>query len=242
MSPTTLCSPCFHRVLMRGSTIAAVTIGRTRSTDRRLPEHSGGSLPNRQPDRHHGRPRTIPSPLRLARAATSTHSRCPGVPSRRPTSIHSRRSLKWTRGPRRPTRRGSCACSCVAGWSSARTPRPCSTLANPRPSLSSARSQPTRVLNTSGTSTRDCPARRCPRSSPVSRRVPWRVAKGSVASSWKRSSRTLASRGFAAVEAYPDLTLGVDEASTATPAFWEACGFELAIHDERFPVMRRELD
>ncbi len=52
----------------------------------------------------------------------------------------------------------------------------------------------------------------------------------------------LASRGFAAVEAYPDLTLGVDEASTATPAFWEACGFELAIHDERFPVMRRELD
>ncbi len=52
----------------------------------------------------------------------------------------------------------------------------------------------------------------------------------------------LAARGFAAVEAYPDLTLGVDEASTATPAFWEACGFELAIHDERFPVMRRELD
>ncbi len=52
----------------------------------------------------------------------------------------------------------------------------------------------------------------------------------------------LAARGFAAVEAYPDLTLGVDEASTATPAFWEACGFESAIHDERFPVLRRELD
>ncbi len=52
----------------------------------------------------------------------------------------------------------------------------------------------------------------------------------------------LAARGFAAVEAYPDLTLGVDDASSAAPAFWEACGFELAVHDDRFPVMRRELD
>jgi GNAT superfamily N-acetyltransferase len=52
----------------------------------------------------------------------------------------------------------------------------------------------------------------------------------------------LASRGFAAVEAYPDLTLGADEASAANPAFWVACGFKLAAADERFPVMRRELD
>lgn len=52
----------------------------------------------------------------------------------------------------------------------------------------------------------------------------------------------LASRGFAAVEAYPDLTLSADEASAATPAFWEACGFELAAADERYPVMRRALD
>mgnify|MGYP001821728420 FL=1 len=50
----------------------------------------------------------------------------------------------------------------------------------------------------------------------------------------------LASRGFAAVEAYPDLTLAPDEASAASPAFWEACGFELAAPDERYPVMRRE--
>ena len=50
----------------------------------------------------------------------------------------------------------------------------------------------------------------------------------------------LASRGFAAVEAYPDLTLAPDEASAARPAFWEACGFELAAPDERYPVMRRE--
>jgi GNAT superfamily N-acetyltransferase len=52
----------------------------------------------------------------------------------------------------------------------------------------------------------------------------------------------LAERGFAAIEAYPDLTLEVDEASAASPAFWRACGFELAAPDERFPVMRRELD
>ena len=51
----------------------------------------------------------------------------------------------------------------------------------------------------------------------------------------------LAERGFAAVEAYPDLTLGADEASAATPAFWAACGFGLAATDERYPVMRLEL-
>lgn len=52
----------------------------------------------------------------------------------------------------------------------------------------------------------------------------------------------LATRGFAAVEAYPDLTLGPDEASAASPAFWLACGFELAVSDDRYPVLRRELD
>jgi len=52
----------------------------------------------------------------------------------------------------------------------------------------------------------------------------------------------LATRGFAAIEAYPDLTLKPDEASTASPAFWEACGFRLAAADERYPVMRRELE
>ena len=51
----------------------------------------------------------------------------------------------------------------------------------------------------------------------------------------------LASRGFAAVEAFPDLTLGTDEASAATPAFWMACDFEMAAPDERYPVMRRTL-
>jgi GNAT superfamily N-acetyltransferase len=52
----------------------------------------------------------------------------------------------------------------------------------------------------------------------------------------------LADRGFAAVEAYPDLTLRADGASAATPAFWERCGFTAAASDERYPVMRRALD
>ena len=51
----------------------------------------------------------------------------------------------------------------------------------------------------------------------------------------------LTERGFAATETYPDLTLGTDQASAATPDFWIACGFELVAPDERYPVMRREL-
>ena len=51
----------------------------------------------------------------------------------------------------------------------------------------------------------------------------------------------LAGRGFAAVEAYPDLTLGEDAQSGASPEFWHGLGFVTAVDDERFPVMRREL-
>jgi len=51
----------------------------------------------------------------------------------------------------------------------------------------------------------------------------------------------LARRGFSAVEAYPDLTLGEDEQSGARPQFWQGLGFVIAVNDERFPVMRREL-
>ena len=51
----------------------------------------------------------------------------------------------------------------------------------------------------------------------------------------------LAARGFAAVETYPDLTLAADQASAATPAFWESCRFTLVAQDERYPVLRLEL-
>lgn len=51
----------------------------------------------------------------------------------------------------------------------------------------------------------------------------------------------LAGRGFSAVEAYPDLTLGDNEASGARPGFWHELGFATAVDDERYPVMRREL-
>jgi len=51
----------------------------------------------------------------------------------------------------------------------------------------------------------------------------------------------LAGRGFSAVEAYPELQTAPDATSAANPAFWSTCGFDLAVDDERFPVVRREL-
>lgn len=51
----------------------------------------------------------------------------------------------------------------------------------------------------------------------------------------------LAGRGFTAVETYPTAGAAADATSAATPEFWESAGFDRAVHDERFPVMRREL-
>ena len=51
----------------------------------------------------------------------------------------------------------------------------------------------------------------------------------------------LAGRGFAAVEAYPERGARPDATSAATPEFWVRAGFSIAVDDERFPVVRREL-
>jgi hypothetical protein len=51
----------------------------------------------------------------------------------------------------------------------------------------------------------------------------------------------LAERGFAAVEAYPERSTQPDATSAATAEFWLAAGFTIAVEDERFPVVRREL-
>lgn len=51
----------------------------------------------------------------------------------------------------------------------------------------------------------------------------------------------LTGRGFSAVEAYPEPEARPDATSAANPAFWARCGFDLAIDDPRFPVVRREL-
>jgi GNAT superfamily N-acetyltransferase len=51
----------------------------------------------------------------------------------------------------------------------------------------------------------------------------------------------LAERGFAAVETYPEAGRDPDATSAATPSFWLAAGFRLAVDDDRFPVLRREL-
>ncbi|HYL41642.1 MAG TPA: hypothetical protein VET90_10055 [Candidatus Binatus sp.] len=53
--------------------------------------------------------------------------------------------------------------------------------------------------------------------------------------------RDLAGRGFAAVEAYPEPSAKPDATSAASPGFWAACGFALAVDDPRYPVLRREL-
>jgi hypothetical protein len=51
----------------------------------------------------------------------------------------------------------------------------------------------------------------------------------------------LAGRGFAAVEAYPEAHALEDATPAARPAFWVRAGFQLAVDDDRFPVVRREL-
>jgi ribosomal protein S18 acetylase RimI-like enzyme len=51
----------------------------------------------------------------------------------------------------------------------------------------------------------------------------------------------LAARGFAAVEAYPERGAPPDATSAAAPEFWLTVGFLVAVDDERFPVVRREL-
>jgi hypothetical protein len=53
--------------------------------------------------------------------------------------------------------------------------------------------------------------------------------------------RDLAERGFAAVEAYPEVHAVADSTPAARPQFWIRAGFALAVDDERYPVMRREL-
>jgi ribosomal protein S18 acetylase RimI-like enzyme len=51
----------------------------------------------------------------------------------------------------------------------------------------------------------------------------------------------LARRGFAAVESYPEVRAKEDATPAASPEFWIKAGFRLAVDDERYPVLRREL-
>ncbi len=51
----------------------------------------------------------------------------------------------------------------------------------------------------------------------------------------------LAGRGFAAVEAYPEARAGEDATPAARPEFWIRVGFSLAVDDDHYPVLRREL-
>jgi hypothetical protein len=51
----------------------------------------------------------------------------------------------------------------------------------------------------------------------------------------------LAGRGFAAVESYPERHTKTDATPAATPEFWLRAGFSVAVDDDRYPVLRREL-
>jgi hypothetical protein len=51
----------------------------------------------------------------------------------------------------------------------------------------------------------------------------------------------LAGRGFAAVEAYPEVHAKEDATPAARPRFWLKAGFRLAVDDERYPVLVRDL-
>ena len=51
----------------------------------------------------------------------------------------------------------------------------------------------------------------------------------------------LAARGFAAVEAYPERRTDENATSAAWPEFWLGVGFVVAVDDERYPVVLREL-
>lgn len=57
----------------------------------------------------------------------------------------------------------------------------------------------------------------------------------------EEACRDLAGRGFAAVEAYPEARADENATPAAGPGFWRRAGFSLAVDDERFPVVRREL-
>jgi len=51
----------------------------------------------------------------------------------------------------------------------------------------------------------------------------------------------LAGRGFFAAEAYPEVHASEDGTPAARTEFWLKVGFRLAVDDERYPVVRREL-
>jgi hypothetical protein len=51
----------------------------------------------------------------------------------------------------------------------------------------------------------------------------------------------LGGRGFSAVEVYPEAAARENSTPAARPEFWIRAGFSLAVDDDRYPVLRREL-
>ena len=100
---------------------------------------------------------------------------------------------------------------------------------------SSVRSRRTRGRSGCATFTRSSRARRCIATTSAARN------RGLAKTLVLAVVEDLAGRGFSAVEAYPEPETDPDATSAAIPAFWASCGFELAVDDPRFPVVRKEL-
>ena len=73
---------------------------------------------------------------------------------------------------------------------------------------------------------------------PVARR---RIEQDRLQAVVAQSKGDLGSRGFAAVEVYPEAAARENSTPAARPRFWIRAGFVLAVDDDRYPVLRREL-
>ena len=213
----------------------APVVARARASARR-PSRSGRSTRSRRrrgaggqpvrPAGGPGGPRNVFDPFAERRRAHRQPVRARGASAGRPS---------------RPTRRARSSCS-PAGWPCSGATRRSSRRMASRPrTASSVRSRRTRGRSGCATSTRSSRARRCRRSSRASRRHRQPRSRGLAKTLVLAVVEDLAGRGFSAVEAYPEPETDPDATSAANPAFWAACGFELAIDDPRFPVVRKEL-
>ena len=232
----------------RTSIIARATTGKTPTAAPRLPAWPGSSRPRRQ--RRPGGP---------IRSATTMSPKPPGrspIRSRSPRRRRVRRSIHCSRSANADRRQSICAAGQRPG------PAPVATL--PASSASSAEAWPSsasyaKVLTVDDRPTvyaQFGPLSAYPRALRLRELYPQlpdaplpavitciaTTAAGRGAGHAQRLVAAvcddLAERGFAAVEAYPQEGAPPDSTSAATPAFWLACGFELAVADERFPVVR----
>ena len=244
-------SRAFLPASTRGSTTGRATTGRTNGAARR-PPGCRGSRRRRLRLRAQPSP-TTPShhPIAGRRSTRSTRRRPRDRRRQLPGSVRGRRR----RGDRQPVRPEARARAGARAGCAAQAPAPRPRAGRVRELRQGARGgwRARRVLPVRAAvrlSARAAGARPVPEAPELAAAGGDHVHRhdlgGPRQGVWRRrssrpSSRTSTARGFSAVEAYPEPEARADATSAANPAFWRACGFELAVDDERFPVVRREL-